>query len=149
MKKFSFRLEAVRRLRVQEEQLVQGELAAILRERAAAQARLDASLQAEQDLYGYMRANGLTVDDLAHMTRYGALHRQMIVRIRAEIHAIDEGVGRVRGRLAEARQRREVLERLAERDRERWRAEQLAEEARELDDIASMRAARTRVGVAA
>jgi flagellar biosynthesis chaperone FliJ len=44
--------------------------------------------------------------------------------------------------LAEARQRREALERHRERQLEAHRLEQLAEEARELDEIATMRAAR-------
>lgn len=157
MRKFRFRLEAVRRLRAQEEQVVQGELAAVLRDRACAQAELDASLAAEQGLYSYMRDTGLSVDDLAHVTRYSALHRQVIVRKRTELHVIDEQVARVRARLTEASQRREVLDRLAERDHERWRQEQLAEEARELDEIASVRAGRaliarrsaTSMGVAA
>jgi flagellar export protein FliJ len=149
MKKFVFRLEAVRRLRAQEEQLIEVELAGVLRDRASVQQELDRSLAAEQDLYEYLRTGAPTAADMDHVARYGHMHRQRILKARINLDTCDRAVNRVRQLLAEARQRREALDRLCERDRELHRKAWLAEQAQELDEIGSIRAARARMLVAA
>lgn len=140
MRNFAFTLETLRRVREQEEQLVRLELAEALRQRAGIQSRLDASKRAESDLYEYVRSGQLDARELTHIARFDALHRQRIVDATIELKFQDDAIGRVRDRLADARIRREALERLKVRQRERHVAAARAEEQRELDEIASQRA---------
>jgi flagellar export protein FliJ len=149
MKQFTFTLETLRRIRKQEEQLVQLELAEALRDRTAIADKLNTSLQAEQDLYAYMRSGQLDARELRHISRFDELHRQRIVDATVELKFQDDAVGRVRERLKEARVKREALERLKVKQKERHTALQLAEQQRELDEIATQRAARAAMAVAA
>ena len=135
MKSFTFRLATVRRLREQEEQAVQTELAGLLRDLVLVQAGLAESLAAEQELYDYLRRDTTTVADLAHMTNYGALHRRRIMDARVQIAGQEATIGRCRQRLAEARMKREALDKLELRQRAEHRKAELAEELRELDEI--------------
>jgi flagellar export protein FliJ len=139
MKKFRFKLEAVRKIRMQEEQAMQAELAAALRERVEHQRRLDDSLAAEQELYAYLREGTFGGAELEHISRYSELHRKTIFDARIFLHHHDQMVERARRRVIEARAKREALDKLCEKQRERHRQAWLAEEARELDEIASQR----------
>jgi flagellar export protein FliJ len=144
MKRFAFRLEGVRRLRLQEEQAVQVELARIMRERSVVVAQIAESRQAEMDLYEYLRREGRSAAEMAHVARYGTWHRQQIFSLGVKLRQFDKGVELVRIRLTDARARREVLDRLHDHQLAAWRAETLREEQAELDEIATMRAARDR-----
>lgn len=149
MKRFVFRLEGVRRLRLQQEQAVQVELARIMRERNAVVEEITASRAAEAALYEYLRTPGRTAAEMAHVARYGALHRQQIFSLGVKLRQFDKGVELVRTRLTEAKARREVLDRLHDKELEAWRAAARREEQAELDEVATMRAARARAGVVA
>lgn len=140
MKKFAFRLESVRRLREQEEQAVQTELAAALRERANLEHELTRSQQAETAIYEYVHGGNLTGAELAHVAQYGTLHRRRILDARTMLQLTDERIVRVRARLVDARAKREALDKLCERQREQHRREWLASEMQELDEIGSRRA---------
>ncbi len=142
MKQFTFRLEAVRRLREQEEQAVQTELAGALRERGVLQRELDLSRDAEQAMYDYLHASTLSGAQLEHVAQYGMLHRRRILDARIMIKQSDERIARVRARLVEARAKREALDKLCEKQKEEHRKHWLAEEIRELDEIAGQRAQR-------
>jgi flagellar export protein FliJ len=139
MRKFRFKLEAVRQLREQEEQAIQVELAAALRERAVFEASLTKSLAAEQELYRYLREGTLSAPELEHISRYGEHHRRCILDSRVYLRHHDRQTERIRMRLAEARAKREALDKLEANQRAAHRAEGLAEEARELDEIAGQR----------
>lgn len=125
---------------------MQVELAAILRQRAAAAERLESSRQAERNLYEWLRTGNHGASELAHVARYDELHRRTIVDAEHNLLGIDGSVGRVRQRLAVARQRSEALDRHRDRERELHRKAMLAEEGRELDEISTMRAARAMTG---
>lgn len=142
MKKFQFRLEAVRRLREQEEQLVQSELAAVLRERRQLEFNLAESRAAEDSIYAHLRQDELSGAQFAHISQYGALHRRRILDITVTMQHCDERIGRVRTRLAEARAKREALDKLRKRHHEDHRKRWLEEEIRELDEIGSQRSRR-------
>ena len=144
MKRFVFRLESVRRLRLQQEQAVQVELARVMRERNAVAEQIAASRQAEAELYDYLRTPGRSAAEMAHVARYGTWHRQQIFSLGVKLRQFDKGVELVRTRLTEARARREALDRLREQEHAAWRAAVLREEQAELDEVATMRAARTR-----
>ena len=139
MRKFRFKLEAVRKVRMQEEQVMQAELSSAMRERAEHQQRMDDSLAAEADLYAYLREGTFSGAELEHISRFGELHRKTIFDARIHLHHHDGLVERARQRLVEARARREALDKLCEKQRERHRQEWLAEEARAIDEIASQR----------
>lgn len=148
MQRFTFRLESVRQLRMQQEQAVQVELARIMRERNAVAGQLDASRRAEQELYEYLRAPGRTAAEMAHVARFGTWHRREIHNLGIKLQQFDKGVELIRTRLTTARARREALDRLREHQHEAWRLQSLREEQAELDEIATVRAARG-LGVAA
>ncbi len=142
MQRFVFKLEAVRRLRVQQEQAVQVELARVMRERNAVVEQIAQSRAAEQDLYEYLRAPGRTAAEMAHVARFGTWHRQQIFSLGVKLRQFDKGVELVRTRLTDARARREALDKLHDKEREAWRLAGQREEQAELDEIATMRAAR-------
>lgn len=144
MKRFTFRLESVRRLRLQEEQAVQVELARVMRERNVVAAQIAESREAEAQLYEYLRAPGRSAAEMAHVARYGSWHRQQIFKLGVKLTQYDKGVELVRQRLTAARARREALDRLREKQLREWRTQVLHEEQAELDEIATMRAARDR-----
>jgi flagellar export protein FliJ len=148
MKRFVFRLESVRRLRLQQEQAVQVELARIMRERNAVAQQITASRDAEAELYEYLRQPGRSATEMAHVARYGTWHRQQIFSLGVKLRQFDKGVELVRARLTEARARREALDRLHDKEHAAWRAAALREEQAELDEIATMRAARDRAAAA-
>ncbi len=148
MQRFVFKLEAVRRLRVQQEQAVQVELARVMRERNGVLQDLISSREAEQELFEYLRQPGRTAAEMAHVARYGAWHRQQIFSLGIKLMQFDKGVELVRTRLTDARARREALDRLRAKEHDAWRLVAQREEQAELDEIATMRAAR-RLGVAA
>jgi flagellar FliJ protein len=142
MQRFTFRLEGVRRLRMQQEQTVQVELARVMRERNLVVQRIEESRAAEQELYEYLRAPGRTAAEMAHVARFGTWHRQQIFNLGVKLRQFDKGVELVRARLQEARARREALDRLHEHEHEAWVTQLRREEQAELDEIATMRAAR-------
>jgi flagellar export protein FliJ len=143
MKRFAFRLESVRRLRLQQEQAVQVELARIMRERSVVVAQLADSRRAEEELYEYLRTPGRTAAEMAQVARFGSWHRQQIYSLGVKLRQFDKGVELVRTRLTDARARREVLDRLHDKERTAWRTAVLREEQAELDEVATMRAARS------
>lgn len=149
MKRFVFKLESVRRLRLQQEQAVQAELARVMRERNVVVTQLDASRAAEAELYEYLRSPERTAPEMAHVARYGTWHRQQIFSLGVRLRQFDKGVELVRVRLTDARARREALDRLREQEHAAWQAEARREEQAELDDIASIRAANVRNDAAA
>lgn len=142
MQRFVFKLEAVRRLRVQQEQAVQVELARVMRERNAVVEQIAQSRTAEQDLYEYLRTPGRTAAEMAHVARFGTWHRQQIFSLGVKLRQYDKGVELVRTRLIDARARREALDKLHDKERDAWRLAGQREEQAELDEIATMRAAR-------
>lgn len=142
MQRFVFKLEAVRKLRLQQEQAVQVELARVMRERNTVLQDLIASRDAEQELFAYLREPGRTAAEMAHVARYGNWHRQQIFSLGIKLMQFDKGVDLVRTRLTEARARREALDKLHDKQREEWRLAGQREEQAELDEIATMRAAR-------
>ena len=142
MKKFSFKLAALQRLRHQEEELVQSELAAALRHEVGIVETINTHRSAEQDLYDYVRTNDLSAAEMDHVAKYGALQRQRIIDAQIELMRQEETTTRIREKLTVARQQREAIDRLEERHRERHRIEMEQEWARELDDIAMQRTAR-------
>jgi flagellar export protein FliJ len=148
MKRFVFKLEGVRRLRQQQEQAVQVELARIMRERNAVVEQIAVSRTAEADLYEYLRQPGRSAAEMAHVARYGTWHRQQIFNLGVKLRQYDKGVELVRDRLTTARAKREALDRLHDQQLAAWRAAAQREEQAELDEIATMRAARDR-GLAA
>jgi flagellar export protein FliJ len=148
MKRFVFRLESVRRLRLQQEQAVQVELARIMGERNAVVEQIAASRDAEAELYEYLRQPGRSAAEMAHVARYGTWHRQQIFSLGVKLRQFDKGVELIRTRLTEARARREALDRLRDKEHAAWRAAALREEQAELDEIATMRAARDRMAAA-
>lgn len=148
MQRFVFRLARVLQVREQEEQAVQVELGRVLRERAGVMEQLDASRQAEADLYEYLRQPGRTAAEMAHVAQFGTLHRQRIFDLGVKVRQYDKGAELVRTRLIAAQAKRKALEKLRDSQLEEWKAEQLREEQIELDDIASIRAAR-KLGAAA
>lgn len=149
MRRFAFRLESVRRLRLQQEQAVQAELARVMRERNEVAGQIGASRAAEAQLYEFLRAPGRSAAEMAHVARYGTWHRQQIFNLGVKLRQYDKGVELIRGRLAEARARREALDRMRELELAAWHASARREEQAELDEIATMRAARRTTEVAA
>jgi flagellar export protein FliJ len=145
MKKFRFKLAAVQRLRQQEEEMVQAELAAAMRQESEINDVLEAHRAAEQDLYAYVRQGNLAAHELEHIAKYGHLHRQRIIDAQVELHRHMQSTQRIRARLTEARQRREVIDRLETKHRAAHREELEHEWARDLDDIATVRHARKRM----
>lgn len=133
---------------MQQEQAVQAELAQVMRERNDVVAQIEQSRTAELDLYEYLRAPGRTAAEMAHVARFGTWHRQQIYSLGVKLRQFDKGVELVRTRLADARGRREALDRLRDKEHAAWRAELQRVEQLELDEIATMRAARS-TGVAA
>lgn len=123
---------------------MQVELARIMRERNAVAAQIAASRDAEAQLYEYLRQPGRSAAEMAHVARYGTWHRQQIFSLGVKLRQFDKGVDLVRARLTEARARREALDRLRDKEHAAWRAAALREEQAELDEIATMRAARDR-----
>ena len=148
MQRFVFKLESVRRLRLQQEEAVQAELARVMRERNVVAEQLAQSRAAEQELYDYLRAPGRTAAEMAHVARFGTWHRQQIFNLGVRMRQFDKGVELVRARLVDARARREALDRLREKELQSWRVAAQREEQAELDEIATIRAARG-LGVAA
>lgn len=144
MHRFVYRLESVRRLRQQQEQAVQVELAVAMRERNLVVEEIRRSRDAEADLYEYLREPGRTAAEMAHVASYGTLHRQRIFDMGVKLRQYDKGVELIRARLADARGRREALDRLRDKEQAEWRAAQLREEQAEHDEIATMRAGRGR-----
>lgn len=144
MKRFVFRLESVRRLRVQQEQVVQAELARIMGERNAVLTQLTASRDAEAELYEYLRTPGRTAAEMSHVARYGTWHRQQIFNLGVKLRQFDKGVELIRKRLTEARAKREALDKLHDKEKAAWEVQVRREEQAELDDIASIRAANMR-----
>jgi flagellar export protein FliJ len=142
MKRFAFRLESVRRLRLQQEQAVQVELARIMRERSAVVEQITQSRRAEEELYEYLRTPGRTAAEMAQVARYGTWHRNQIYSLGIKLRQFDKGVELVRSRLTDARARREALDRLHDKEQAVWRSEVLREEQAELDDLVLMRSAR-------
>jgi flagellar export protein FliJ len=142
MQRFVFKLEAVRKLRLQQEQAVQVELARVMRERNTVLQDLIASRDAEQELFAYLREPGRTAAEMAHVARYGTWHRQQIFSLGIKLMQFDKGVELVRTRLTEARAKREALDKLHDKQHEAWRLAGQREEQAELDEIATMRAAR-------
>lgn len=149
MKRFNFKLEAVRRIREQEEQLVQVELATAVRARGEVVAELERSKAAEADLHAYLRSPQLSASDMLHVSRFDELHRQKIFQLSVQLRSSDEFVARVRQRLVVARARREALDRLKERQQDAHRLAGLAEEAKELDEIGTQLRQRQAVAAAA
>lgn len=144
MKRFVFRMEGVRRLRLQQEQSVQVELARIMRERNDVVAQIEVSRTAEAELYEYLRSPERSASEMAHVARYGTWHRQQIFSLGVKLRQFDKGVELIRTRLTEARARREALDKLREKELQAWRAEAQRQEQAELDEIATMRAASSR-----
>lgn len=148
MKRFEFQLESVRELRRQEEETVRVELAVGMRGRNDVARSIDDSRRAEQHLYEYLRSPGRTAAEMAHVARYGTLHRQKIFDLGVKLRQFDKGLELIRRRLVDARARREALDKLYERQLDEHRRAWLAAEQAELDDIAAMRhAARRRAEV--
>jgi flagellar export protein FliJ len=139
MKRFKFTLEAIRRIRAQEEQLVQIELATALRERAEVVAQLAASRQAEADVNEWMRTNALTGAAMAHVAQFSTLHRQRIFDTRAQLANHDARVARVREQLVVAQAKRKALDKLREKELERYGKAVRAQETRDLDEVATQR----------
>lgn len=127
---------------MQQEQTVQVELARILRERLMVVEQIERSRSAEQDLYEYLRTPGRSAAEMAHVARYGAWHRQQIFNLGVKLRQFDKGVELVRSRLVDARSRREALDRLYAKEHAAWRKDMQVEEQSEIDEIATMRAAR-------
>lgn len=142
MKRFRFTLEPVRRIREQEEQLIQIELASSFAVRAQIEERLNNSREAEKKMREHVRSGSLQSSELAHISRYDELHRQKIVDAMSQLAIQDQTIIRIRQRLAEARTKREALDKLREREETRHRVESLREEQAELDEIGTMRHAR-------
>ncbi len=127
---------------MQQEQTIQVELAKVLRERNEIVQQIAQSRAAEQDLYEYLRAPGRTAAEMAHVARFGTWHRQQLFNLGVRLRQFDKGAELVRNRLTQARAKREALDRLREQEHEAWLAETRREEQAELDEIATMRAAR-------
>jgi flagellar export protein FliJ len=142
MQRFVFQLESVRRLRVQEEQVVHAELARVLRERQVVVDQIADSRNAETALYDYLREPGRSAAEMAHVAQYGTWHRQQLYSLSIKLRQYDKGVELVRTRLTAARAKRKALDTLREREHARWRTEQLRIEQAELDELATVRAAR-------
>lgn len=122
--------------------MVQAEFATAMKQEVAITAALQQHRAAELNLYEYIRANDLSAADLDHIARYGALQRQRIVDAQVELMRHGHTMQRIRERLIDARQKREAIDRLEERHRDRHRVEVDREWARDLDEIATQRAAR-------
>lgn len=149
MKKFSFSLQSVLRIREHEEQLVQLELAAALRDRVEVAGRLQTHKDAERDLHSYMRSNQLNASELHHIARYDALHRQRIVDITVELAHMDEAVENIRQRLAVAHTRTQALHKLRARQEREHQTAFEKWEAAQLDEVGIQRALRARQELAA
>lgn len=121
---------------------MQVELARVMRERNDVVVQIDQSRAAEQELYEYLRQPGRTAAEMAHVARFGTWHRQQIFNLGVKLRQFDKGVELVRKRLTDARARREALDKLREKEHAAWRQAGLHEEQAELDEIATMRAAR-------
>ena len=142
MQRFTFRLESVRRLRLQQEQAVQVELARALGERQLVLDEVQRSRDAESDLYEYLRAPGRTAAEMAHVARFGTWHRQRLFNLGVKVRQYDKGVELIRTRLVAARSRREALDKLHDKQLAAWRAQAQRAEQADLDEVATMRAAR-------
>ncbi|MCW2925851.1 MAG: hypothetical protein JWM98_3255 [Thermoleophilia bacterium] len=149
MQRFVFRLEGIRRLRVQQEEVVQVELARVMRERNGVVAQIDESRDAEAQLYEYLRTPGRSAAEMAHVARFGTWHRQQIFNLGVKLRQYDKGVELVRTRLVAARARREALDRLHDKELAAWKKQCLREEGAELDELATIRSVRDRQVAAA
>jgi len=121
---------------------VQVELARAMGERVHVVADIQRSRDAEQQLYEYLRQPGRTAPEMAHVAQFGSLHRQQLYNLAIKLRQYDKGVELIRARLTTARAKREVLDRLRENDLAAWHVAARHEEQAELDEIATMRAAR-------
>jgi flagellar FliJ protein len=142
MQRFTFTMASVLRVREQEEQAVQVELARVVRERAGVLEQMRMSRTAEEELYEYLRQPGRTAAEMRHVAQFGTLHRQRIFELGIKIRQYDKGVELVRTRLIAAQAKRKSLEKLREQQRSAWETEFRRLEQEELDEIATMRAAR-------
>lgn len=142
MRRFHFSLESVLRLRAQQEQAAQVELARVMHQRVSIVHELDKSRAAEADLYEYLRQPGRTAAEMSHVASFGTLHRQRIFNLGVRLGQFDASVELLRTRHMQARARREALEKLREKQHAAWRADGARAEQDELDEIATMRAGR-------
>lgn len=151
MPRFVFELEALLVLRRRAEEQEQRAVATLERERVALEDRLRAGqrtiIACKEDLRSVLGpGEGRRVDLESVRLQSGASFQ-----LAAEAQRIALGLAGTHQRLAAARQKlvrattaRKAMERLRERRYEAWKREQAAREAREADEMTTMRAARSR-----
>ncbi|MDI6874909.1 MAG: flagellar export protein FliJ [Actinomycetota bacterium] len=142
MKKFSFRLESVRRLRTAQEEERKRIFGAAARryheEREALHALTERERKARERLAREL-SSGCASGVLAAMNEF---LRGNAVRIKAQVERTEEARARMeeeRRLLAEASKERKVVDRLRERALERHRYESSREEQGFLDEVAGVR----------
>lgn len=121
---------------------MQVELARVIRERAGILEQMRLSRVAEEELYAYLHQPGRTAGEMAHATQFGTLHRERIYQLGIKVRQYDKGVELVRNRLVISRGKRKSLETLRDQQYTKWQHEFRRLEQEELDEIATMRAAR-------
>jgi flagellar biosynthesis chaperone FliJ len=141
MKKFSFTLDTVKRLRADAEQAAQAELGRrIAAHRAAVEAR-EARERAVQLAESQLTRDAALAHELvqADIERDAAHFR--LGAAAGETRMAEESVNRGRGELAEASRALEILDRLETKRRAEHRAAALAEEEQVVQEIAEARRA--------
>ncbi len=137
---FKFGLERVRELRAHDEDRAREEFAASLNRRA----RGAAMLQAAQDLIEQARDGRRTGAAAGPVSAQDLLSQQLWLErlerhrhtAERELHRTDHELTQRRDELNEARQKREVLERLKDRRRDEHAAENARREGAALDEMA-------------
>jgi flagellar export protein FliJ len=141
MKKFSFSLDTVKRLRADAEQAAQAELGKrIAAHRAAVEAR-EARARTLERAESVLSENALAHELVQADRDRDAAHFRLGAAA-AEGRMAEENVLRSRHELAEASRALEILEKLEDRRREEHRLAAIAEDERQIAEIAESRAAR-------
>lgn len=157
MPKFVFPLHAVLRQREHEERRAQQSVAVIERERLDLEARV-AACQAEirgykDDLRSLLApATARAASDLVPDMRFvrlqtsASLHAESRTRrLALQLAGVYQRAERARAELRHATTRRKAVEALRDRMYEQWKRELSRRESNELDEIATIRAARERI----
>ena len=151
MKRFKFRyqtlLEVRERAEKLEEEVLQRHLGSLAKASGAMEELMGQERAQQAAWIGAQgQAGGVDLDNVAMIQRFLVVLDQRIGRQRAEVEQAEARVANQRELLAEARRQAEVIRQLKERDQKAWREELERAEARELDELATLRYAHRQRG---
>ncbi len=139
---FKFRLETLLRLRERHLELMEAELARLLKELANAREahdnKLDEVRQTDMELQEALR-QGVTAERYQQMFQYLERIKGELSRLEQRVENLENQVHTARLRVAERHREKELVERLKQREYAAYRAEEQRQAQIEADDLSSMR----------